>query len=231
MTAKDFKRLHTLRMQHHRAIQALVSGATAAQAADLAGVHRVTVMRWRLYHPTFRAELNRRRVQALEAATDSLRTLLPGALVTLADQLRIGEQRGRLAVDVLRRAEVFDAVSVAATGPTEELDFVDQEVRRRRAAAGAAIEGTDDPDATSPISDDEREAMFAELIAQAEDAPIDTLAADGTSGDSKQSGASPGRAKPVFLPAILPFSSERTPAIGPASSTGATITSRMTAFS
>ncbi len=91
MTAKDFKRLHTLRMQHHRAIQALVSSATDAQAADLAGVHRVTVMHWRLYHPTFKAELNRRRVQALEAATDSLRTLLPGALVTLADQLRIGE--------------------------------------------------------------------------------------------------------------------------------------------
>ena len=49
-----------------RAVDTLDAGSTHAEAAQAAGVNRVTVTRWVHHHPEFKAELNRRRLERLE---------------------------------------------------------------------------------------------------------------------------------------------------------------------
>jgi hypothetical protein len=56
-----YQALHELDPQQVTAVAALAGGATHQDAADAAGVHRVTVTRWANYHPEFIAELNRLR--------------------------------------------------------------------------------------------------------------------------------------------------------------------------
>lgn len=48
------------------AVDALDAGRTHQEAAEAAGVNRVTVTRWVHHHPAFQAELNRRRFERLE---------------------------------------------------------------------------------------------------------------------------------------------------------------------
>ena len=46
------------------AIDLLPPGKTDTEAAELLGLHRTTVTKWRLYDPVFQAALNRRRAEA-----------------------------------------------------------------------------------------------------------------------------------------------------------------------
>jgi hypothetical protein len=51
-----------LTVAQENAIDALVLGKSDREAAEVAGVARQTVTGWRLHHPYFQAELNRRRM-------------------------------------------------------------------------------------------------------------------------------------------------------------------------
>ena len=51
--------LHCLTDRQLLALDALLAGATQAEAAEAAGAHRVTVTKWASRHPAFVAELKR----------------------------------------------------------------------------------------------------------------------------------------------------------------------------
>src|SRR5687767_4139563 len=161
MTTKDYKRLHGLTLEQHNAIDYLVLGQTDQAVAAEVGVHRVTITKWRLYDPLFQAELNRRRAELWRGSVDGTRGLLPTALDTLFDQLTAGEQRGRLALDLLRLAGVFTAsggLAAALVGPQDPTTILDDEALRRRPPA----------DATSPpppITEEERDTVLSEWSA------------------------------------------------------------------
>src|SRR5687767_14055419 len=93
----------TLSPEQLSAIELLLTGATDQHVADSIGRHRVTVTKWRLYHPQFRSALFRRQREAYRGAADAMRGILPMALDTLRDQLRVGQGRGAIAVSVLHK--------------------------------------------------------------------------------------------------------------------------------
>ena len=66
MATDNYSALLKLTAPQAVALDALDAGATHSEAADAAGVHRVTVTRWANYHPEFIAETNRRRTQRAE---------------------------------------------------------------------------------------------------------------------------------------------------------------------
>jgi hypothetical protein len=73
------------------AIEALLTGATHAEAAEQAKVHRVTVSKWVKKHPGFQAELNRRRRELSEQRTARLREFDSAALDAVATHLEAGD--------------------------------------------------------------------------------------------------------------------------------------------
>jgi hypothetical protein len=73
--------------RQERALQALLTGSTDAEAADAAEVTRETVNRWRHRDAHFIAALNQARQDLAHDFHDSLRALLPDALTALRDGL------------------------------------------------------------------------------------------------------------------------------------------------
>lgn len=69
-----------LAIEQLNAIDQLVLGLSDREVAEKVGVARQTVTSWRLYHPGFQAELNKRRKEVWGASSDRLRSLLPNAL-------------------------------------------------------------------------------------------------------------------------------------------------------
>jgi hypothetical protein len=154
------------------AMELLLSGATDQHVADTVGVHRVTVTRWRLYQPHFRSELIRRRRAAYAGAADSFRTVIPLALDTLKDQLRVGSSRGNIALNLLHKVGLTSPSLVAGIDDpiVEDEDTIldnllDAEVRRQRSAAQLEDVGDDfaiPPDA--PVTQHERQAALDHLL-------------------------------------------------------------------
>ncbi len=95
--------------QQLAAVDMLVDGQTDSQTAREIGVNRATVARWRHVHPTFIAELNRRRDGVLQSASDRLRQLTLRAIDILEQRLTSPDQpelQIRAAVGLLRLAGV-----------------------------------------------------------------------------------------------------------------------------
>ena len=97
-------RQHQLTVQQENAIDLLIAGKLDGEVADAVGVHRVTVTRWRNYHPVFQAELNSRRRELWGAATQRLRAMLPAALEAIEQEIADGNNRLRAAVHVVKLA-------------------------------------------------------------------------------------------------------------------------------
>ncbi len=166
------------------AIDLLLNGADDAAVAAQLDVHRTTVLRWRLHNPYFQAALHRRRAEVWRGALDAARLVLPAALETMRDQLRVAPQRGRLALEVLRTAGVFGtphsgALATVDVGPTDPNEIIDAEVRRRRALIPTTVatsygDNDYDPlgpapiDPNPPITNAERQAVLNDLLAQSE---------------------------------------------------------------
>ncbi|MFN8022118.1 MAG: hypothetical protein U0Q03_11380 [Acidimicrobiales bacterium] len=75
MATESNTSLHELSSEQALAVAALFSGATHAEAAEAAGVHRVTVSKWASHHPAFVSALaTLRRDAAFEARDAALRT-------------------------------------------------------------------------------------------------------------------------------------------------------------
>ena len=179
MSTISFKRAYGLTVAQHNAVDLLASGLHDAAVAERTGVTRSTITRWRLYDPGFQAALNARRAELWGGAADGLRAAMPAALDTVREQLRIGRDRGRLALDLLTRSGLMGKSQSGALGlpggpfgigPTTVERVLDAEVRRVR-AEHAAQDGDDSllPPVDAPITDDEREAAYAHLKSLAGD--------------------------------------------------------------
>lgn len=116
--------------QQQSAIDLLLSGKNDRETAEAIGVHRTTVTRWRLYHPLFQAELNRRRKELYGAAADRLRSLLPAALDILTEELAGGDKKVQLALKLLQLSGI-DKLPAPAGDPGPE-PVIDKRVAAQR---------------------------------------------------------------------------------------------------
>src|SRR5512142_1607768 len=95
---------HGLTLMQQNAVDLLAAGNNDTETADALKLHRVTVTRWRLYSPEFRAALAAQRAAIWGASADRLRALLPKALDTLADALEHADDKVTVALAVLKLA-------------------------------------------------------------------------------------------------------------------------------
>ena len=79
------------------AIEVLDGGGTHQEAAEAAGVNRVTVTRWARHHPAFVAELNRRKVERTENLATRTDTVTRAALEVVEQAVRAGDLSAALA--------------------------------------------------------------------------------------------------------------------------------------
>src|SRR5262249_297628 len=112
---------HGLTLPQQSAIDLLASGKTDTETAELLGLTRVAVSKWRLYDPVFQASLNRRGAEVWGAGCARLRALIPKALATLAEALEEKDPPTRLkaALEVLRLARLPAPVPAGPTAPEE----------------------------------------------------------------------------------------------------------------
>ena len=193
---------HALNAQQLNAIDLILAGANDRQVAERIGVHRVTVTNWRLYHPEFQIALDNRRAQLWAGGTDVIRAVLPEALETIREQLRIHPNRGRLGLDLVFRAGLLGKpyagdLATAGLGPLTMDARLDQEVLRHRLAIGHPT--ADEDGSPIPVTEDERDAAYDRLIALAnapvpeheQNAPAESAAPTepATSGDTRRMGA------------------------------------------
>ncbi len=154
---------HGLSVVQLNAVDLLAAGKTDQATAEAVGVTRQTVNGWRNANPWFQAALNARRQDLWGVSVDQLRALLPRAVAVLAEELEGGEQRARVALDLLRlagldRAKAPQKLDTFLVGPTDADAIIDAEVRRRRPDRASYVE---DLLSGGEITDDEREEVLA----------------------------------------------------------------------
>ncbi len=91
------------------AINLMVQGICDVEIGRAVGVHRATVARWRLFHPAFAAELNRRRHAEIQHTADRLRKLAMISIEVLEKQLEDDSNpnlRFRAAITLLKMSGV-----------------------------------------------------------------------------------------------------------------------------
>ncbi len=125
---KRYKLLQQLTERQYLAIDAILAGSTHAKAAEVAGVHRVTVSTWASTHAEFQAELNRRRSELLSERADRIRSLDALALAVVAERIEQGDPDASMRWLRLRR---MGTVAVQDIGPTDAVGVVEIEVMRR----------------------------------------------------------------------------------------------------
>src|SRR5258706_2852981 len=121
---KIHTREHPLTSEQRLAIHLLLLGQTDQNVADAVHLERSSITRWRLYHPTFRAELNRQREALWLNHADRIRAIAASALDVLQNHLSRTSERSsfRAAISILRLA----AKITPPIGPTDEWDLLAQ---------------------------------------------------------------------------------------------------------
>jgi hypothetical protein len=145
------------------AIDLLASGKTDKETAELLGLSRTCVTKWRLYDPVFQAALNRRRAEVWSAGIDRLRFLIPKALDALADELekKDGPNRVKAASEILRLAQL--PAGSLGIGPSDAGEIVRQLVTERRERARGFLEDVVDGDKGLPPFERHVEETWQEL--------------------------------------------------------------------
>jgi hypothetical protein len=125
--------LFTLSVKQLNAIDPIVAGSNDREVAEKVGVERETVTRWRLYHPAFRAELNKRRKEVLESSLDKMRTLVPKSLETIEEVLSdpANPNRWKVAVKFLEIAGISET-GLGTIGEDDPEKIVEQAARQER---------------------------------------------------------------------------------------------------
>ena len=108
-----------LTLPQQSAVDLLAAGKNDTETADALKLNRVTVTRWRLYSPEFRAALSVRRAEVWGAAADRLRALVPKALDALADALEHADDKVTVALAVLKLAGPLPVVPSDSIDPEE----------------------------------------------------------------------------------------------------------------
>jgi transposase len=132
MTTNGYKSLREVSERQLVAIEALLTGATHSEAADKAGVHRVTVSKWVAGHPGFQAELSRRRQERNEQRAARLRELDEAALDAVAHQLDTSDPE--FAIKWVKLRAISSAIH-PAPGPTDAEEIIDRQYRARLESA------------------------------------------------------------------------------------------------
>ena len=132
---------HGLTLAQQSAVDLLAVGKNDTDTAGALGLNRVTVTRWRLYSPEFRAALAAQRAAVWGASADRLRALLPKALDALAEALEHAEDKVTVALAVLRLAGPLPRLP---TDPTEAEEYVRRQVEREREGARNSNESLDE---------------------------------------------------------------------------------------
>lgn len=112
---------HGLTLAQQNAVDLLAAGKNDTETAEALKVNRVTVTRWRLYSPEFRAALADRRAAIWGTSADRLRSLLPKALDTLAEALENADDKVTVALAVLKLAGPLPLVPLESTDPEDIL--------------------------------------------------------------------------------------------------------------
>ncbi len=133
---------HGLTLAQQNAVDLLAAGKNDTQTADALKVNRVTVTRWRLYSPEFRAALADQRAAVWGASADWLRALLPKALDTLADALEESDAADRVSV-ALALLKLAGPLPLVPTEPTDPEEYVRAEVEAERERERNANESLD----------------------------------------------------------------------------------------
>ncbi len=125
--------VHGLTLAQQSAVDLLAAGKNDTETASALNLNRVTVTRWRLYSPEFRAALADQRAAIWGAAADRLRSLLPKAINTLADALDNGNDKVTVALAVLKLAGPLPLIPTESADPEDILrTSVEQERDRIR---------------------------------------------------------------------------------------------------
>jgi hypothetical protein len=156
-----------LTMPQLSAIDLLAAGKTDKETAELLGLSRTCVTKWRLYDPVFQAALNRRRAEVWSAGIDRLRALIPKALDALADELDKADSPNRLkaAGEILRLAQL--PAAALGIGPTDADEIVRQIVAKRREQARGPLDNLADHGKGLPPIDQQMADTWRELEALA----------------------------------------------------------------
>ena len=128
-----------LSTQEQAAIELLAAGKTDKQTAESLSLPAERVTKWRLYDPVFQAALNACRAEVWQASINRLRSMIPQALDTLAEELNRADNpdRCKLALDILRLAKLPD---IAPQGPADPDTIVRQAVDRERKQARGPLD-------------------------------------------------------------------------------------------
>lgn len=118
-------------MTQQSAVDLLAAGKNDTETAELLKINRVSVTRWRLYSPEFRAALAVRRADIWGAAANRLRALVPKAIDALAAALDEADESDRLTV-ALAVLKLAGPLPLAPTEPTDPAEYVREVVKRER---------------------------------------------------------------------------------------------------
>lgn len=127
------------------AIDLLVVGKTDTETAALLSLNRTTVTKWRMYDPVFQAELNLRRVQVWQGASERLRSLIPKAVDVIGQELDNPETRFKAALELFRLVPPCFA-PIGPTDPEQVLQahVTEERERIRRKHSELAQQKTDE---------------------------------------------------------------------------------------
>jgi hypothetical protein len=138
-----------------------MSGLNDGEVAKEVGVHRVTVARWRLYHPGFQAALNARRAALWATYQDRMRALHGQAIDAISEELKSpGPMRWKLALEVIKYTG-FGSAALSAIGPIDPEVIVEDAYRANRQRVSTR----------GHLSEDERSATADELLRRANEPP------------------------------------------------------------
>jgi hypothetical protein len=124
MTATNrYGALHEIDAEQLKAVTALAAGATHQAAADLAGVHRVTVTRWANHHPAFIAELNQLRSDLAQEARAAVARTTRTALDVVSGAIEAGSVEAAFR---WLRLGTLQLTTSSPGGPTDSHDIVER---------------------------------------------------------------------------------------------------------
>lgn len=148
-----------LSLVQQNAVDLMVAGMRDREVAEQVGVRRETVTRWRLYHPTFKAELNRRRHEVWGSCADKMRDLLSKALQALEEVITDPGHgdRWKVALEVLKAAGFSGSEGgmFKPEGETEVRGLLKSEIKEKRKQEKI--------DKISPVSKEEIFKYMAEI--------------------------------------------------------------------
>jgi hypothetical protein len=169
-TERNGQPRRALSPQQQAAVELLSAGKTDKQTAETLSLPAERVAKWRLYDPIFQGALNACRAEVWQMSIDRLRSMIPQALDTLAEELSRADtpDRCKLALDILRLAKLPD---IAPQGPADPDTIVRQAVNWERQQARGPFDDLAENNKGLPGYEEHLARKWAELEDRIADGP------------------------------------------------------------